>query len=133
MTKISPIASVKFAKFAKATAVTVYLMTGVKAAVRPAFIMSDNKNDVETKKYTAVKEVLYQLLCLGAAAGMLPVAERIGFKLAEKQLKNFKGLEKITKYNQIPEFSKINKLGEFKKDYLEKSFDEAFIEKAKID
>lgn len=124
MGKISNVISnANFAKFSKATAVTVYLMTGVKAAVRPVFIMGDMKNDPETKKYTATKEVLYQLLCLGIAAAMIPFAERIGFKMAEKYIKNIKGLEKITKYNQIPEFNKINKLKEFKEDYLAKSFD----------
>lgn len=133
MTKISPIANPNFAKFAKATAVTVYLMTGVKAVVRPAFIMTDKKNDDQTKKYTATKELLYQVLCVGVAAAMLPLLERGGFKLAEQQLKKIPGLEKITKYNQIEAFKDIKKLGEFKKDYLNKIFDKAFIEKAGTD
>lgn len=110
------------AKFAKATAVTVYLMTGVKATVRPAFNLADKKSDEQSRKYSAMNEFLYQVVCLGMAAAMIPLFERGGFKLAEKRLKNIKGLENITKYCQIPEFKNIKKLGEFKKDYLNNTF-----------
>ena len=133
MTMINKLTNINWAKTAKKTAVTVYVMTVIKAGVRPAFIMTDKKNDTETKKYTAAKEVLYQVLCIGMAVALMPLFERGGFKLAEKQLKNIKGLEKITKYNQISEFSKINKVSEFKKDYLDKSFDEKFHAKSKTD
>ncbi len=103
------------AKFAKATAITVYLMTGVKATVRPAFNLADKKSDEQSRKYSAMNEFLYQVVCLGMAAAMIPLFERGGFKLAEKRLKNIKGLENITKYSQISEFKNIKKLGEFKK------------------
>lgn len=128
------IGSVNFAtKYAKATAVTVYLMTAVKATVRPAFNLADKKSDKESRKYSAMNEFLYQVVCLGFAIAMIPLFERGGFKLAEKGLKKIKGLENITKYNQIPEFKNIKKLGEFKKDYLHKSFDEEFLKKAETD
>ena len=132
MTKIS-LTNVNFAKAAKQTAITVYLMTGVKAVVRPAFIMSDKKNDSETNKYTAVKEVLYQLLCLGAAAGMLPLFEKQGFKLAEKTLakiKNIDGIKPfdgIKKLSEIPGLENIKKAKDLKTEYLEKTFDEKFV------
>lgn len=113
-----------FAKFAKATAITVYLMTGVKATVRPVFNLADKKSDENSRKYSAMNEFLYQLVCLGMAIAMIPLFERAGFKLAEKSLKNIKGLGNITKYNQIPEFKSITKLKEFKKDYLNRTFEE---------
>lgn len=134
---LNSLSNKNFAQIAKKTAVTVYLMTGVKAVVRPMFIMGDKKNDQETKKYTATKEVLYQILCLGAAALMIPFAERIGFGMAEKQLSKLK--PNLKKLSELPEFSKLKDLKwlkeaqNFKKEYLEKSFNESFHEKAKTD
>lgn len=118
-----------FARFAKATATTVYLMTAVKATVRPAFNLADKKSDKDSRKYSALNEFLYQVVCLGFAAAMIPLAERGGLKLAERQFKNVAGLEKYTKLSDIPIFSKIKKLGDFKKEYLAKAFDEKFIAK----
>lgn len=121
--------SVNFAKFSKATATTVYLMTAVKATVRPTFNMMDKKSDKESRKYSAVNEFLYQIVCIGFAAAMIPAFERGGFKLAQKHLKNIPGLEKITKLSDLSEFSKVEKLKDLKKEYLNKSFDEEYIEK----
>jgi len=128
MTKIS-LSNINFAKTAKKTAVTVYLMTGVKAAVRPAFIMGDKKNDAETNKYTAVKEVLYQVLCVLAAAAMFPAFERGGFKLAEKSLAKLKGFEKVKSLSELPGLENIKRVKDLKKEYLEKTFDENFVSK----
>lgn len=139
MTRI--ISSTGFAKFAKATAVTVYFMTGVKAAVRPTFIMTDKRNkDKEAKKYTAVKEGLYQVLCLGFAFAMIPFFEKGGFKLAEKQFGKIAELSKnnITKLSHIDEFKEVAKtkgfnlkgfkdISKFKEIYLNKSFDENYV------
>lgn len=125
--------STNLAKYAKATALTVYLMTGVKAAVRPVFNLRDKKSDEQSRKYSAMNELLYQIVCLGFAIAMIPLFEKGGYKLAEKGLKKIKGLENITKYNQIPEFKNITKLKEFKKDYLTKSFDEEFLKRVKAD
>lgn len=138
MTKISPLARIDYAKLAKSTAVTVYFMTAVKAAVRPAFIMGDKKNDEQTKKYTTVKEVLYQALCLGMAALMIPLMERGGFKLAEKQLakiadfknKNITELSKIDIFKNLADLKGGKKLKEFKNVYKEKIFDDNFVSQA---
>lgn len=134
MNKISNfMTSTKVAKVAKATATTVYLMTAVKATVRPIFNLADKKSDKDSRKYSAVNEFLYQLVCIGMALALMPLFERGGFKLAERQLKKIKGLEHVKKYTDIPEFKNVNKLKEFKKDYLEKIFDEKFVDKAKTD
>lgn len=118
------IKNVSFAKFAKGAAGAVFATTALKAVVRPAFIMSDKKNnDVQAKKYTATKEFLYQALCFGIAIALLPFFERGGFRMAEKKLKNIKGLEKITKLNQIKEFADVNGIKKFKKVFMNKTFD----------
>lgn len=136
------IGSVNFAtKYAKATAVTVYLMTGVKALVRPSFNLADKKSDKDSRKYSAANEFLYQIVCLGFAAAMIPVLERTGFKLAEKKLgklvnSSLKKIEEIDEFKELANIKGINlagskKVNKFKKIYLKKSFDEDFVSKVK--
>lgn len=74
-------------KVAEGATATVLIMTGIKAVARPAFIYADKKSDAETKKYTAVKEFLYQLLCLGITFAVLPLFKKGGTKLAENVIK----------------------------------------------
>jgi len=95
-----------FAKFAGGAVGAVYATTVLKAAVRPAFIMADKKNDAETKKYTATKEFLYQAICLGIAAAFLPFFNRGGFQIAKKHLQGQTELAKITKFKEFKEFKK---------------------------
>lgn len=90
-----------FAKFSSGIAGAVYVTTAIKATGRPAFIYADNKTDKETKKYTATKEFLYQMLCLGMALAAVPFFEKGGFKLAKKYLKEAPQLNKITEYKQF--------------------------------
>lgn len=136
--------STNFAKFAKQTATTVYLMTAVKAAVRPAFNLADKKSDKDSRKYSAVNEFLYQAVCLGFAFAMIPFFEKGGMMLAEKQLKKLPGLKDIKKLSQIEEFKDIAKakgfgfsgfknVSKFKDIYLKKTFDakETISEEAK--
>ena len=66
---------------------TVFVTTGLKAIGRPAFIYADKKSDAETKKYTAGKEFLYQVLCLGLTVAMLPGFKKGGQMLAENLVK----------------------------------------------
>lgn len=140
MTKIAQPSAITFAKITKATATTVYFMTAVKAGVRPMFNLADKKSDEKSRKYSALNEFLYQIICIGFAALLIPVFERQGFKMAEKRLKNLPGIkEGIQKLSELPEFAKLQglkgrkELKQFKKDYLEKSFDKDFVEKAKKD
>lgn len=73
---------------------TVYVTTAIKAIGRPAFIMSDKKSDPETKKYTATKEFLYQVLCLGLTVAMIPFFKKGGGKIAENILKKDNKIER---------------------------------------
>lgn len=135
--QIPSLTNTTIAKYAKATAVTVYLMTGVKATVRPAFNLADKKSDKESRKYSALNEFLYQIVCLGFAAAMIPFAERGGLKLAEKQLGKLSELRgmNVSNIGQIEEFKTLanlkgfKKLSALKKMYLDKSFDEGFVSK----
>lgn len=128
------IESTNFAKFAKSTATTVYLMTAVKAVVRPTFNLADKKSDKNSRKYSAVNELLYQVLCLGFAFAMIPFFEKGGMMLAEKQLKKIPAFKNITKLSQLNEFAAIEKakgfgatgfkdVSKFKEIYLNKIFD----------
>lgn len=132
------IGSVKLAKYAKATAVTVYLMTAVKATVRPAFNLADKKSDENTRKFSAMNEFLYQIVCLGLAAGMIPFFEYGGFKMAEKSLaklaKNLKDTSNIEGFSELAGIKGIGlsgskKIAKFKELHLKYSFDEAHVEK----
>lgn len=142
------IGSIKGAKFAKATATTVYLMTAVKAGVRPIFNYNDKKADKDSRKYSAANEFLYQLVCLAIAAGMIPFFEAAGFKMAEKRLgklaESFKGkfaenLKNVADIKGFEELANVKgiclsgskKIREFKKLHLKHSFDEAHVGKIK--
>jgi len=96
------LASDKLSKYATGATATVLIMTGIKAVARPAFIYADNKSDPETKKYTATKEFLYQMLCLGITFLMLPAFKKLGFKMAENYVKNDETAAKILeKANEV--------------------------------
>jgi len=71
-----------FAKFAKGAAGTVVTTTILKAIGRPAFIYADKTAEPEARKYSAAKEFLYQVLCLGIALSVIPFFSRGGYKLA---------------------------------------------------
>lgn len=124
-----------FAKVAKATATTVYFMTLVKAGVRPVFNLRDKKSDEQSRKYSAMNEFLYQVVCLGMAAALMPICERQGYKLAEKRLSKILGNKNITKLEQLEGFKKLadvkgfgiagsKKVSAFKDLYLKETFNE---------
>lgn len=105
-----------FAKFSKNARNAVLVTTALKVVGRPAFIMADKKYDHETKKYTAEKEVLYQLLSLAMALAFIPFFEIGGYKLAEKQLiGKGKPLEDVVR--KISETGLFKKLDQFKTEF----------------
>ena len=67
-----------FVRFAQNTKATVTTESLFKATGRPIFILKDDSIDDKTKKYTATKEAVYQLLCLGIYLGMVgPVFKKL--------------------------------------------------------
>lgn len=75
--------------------------TALKAIGRPIFIMTDKHSDSETKKYTATKEFLYQVLCLGLTFFMVLPAQRLGFNIAKKHMRDIAELKGITKFKEF--------------------------------
>lgn len=93
--------------------------TVLKAVGRPTVTMIDKKSDAETKKYTAVKELLYQLLCLGLTFAMVIPAQKLCFKYSKKFLQGSKELEKIKTHSEFNEVCKdVNELTDKAKDIL---------------
>ena len=80
------------------TTAQVSIETGLKAVGRPAFTLADTHVDKETRKYSAFKELLYQLLCLGIYLAVIPVTFKKGGFAVFKKLCN--------KLSQHPEFLK---------------------------
>lgn len=97
-----------FANFAMNTKYTVTTESIFKATGRPAAIMLDKNVDLDTRKYAATKEGLYQLLCLGIYLTMIPlVFKKYGFKIAQKILKNDKDLPKFKDANEYLTYAKL--------------------------
>ena len=80
----------------------VSIETGLKAVGRPAFTLADTHVDKETRKYSAVKELLYQVLFLWIYLAVIPLTfTKAGFsifkKLCNKLDKHPEILKSITK------------------------------------
>lgn len=121
------LANKKFNYATKGMFAAVVGMTALKAVGRPAFIMADKNSDPETKKYTAAKEALYQILCLVLTFGMVIPGQNLGFNMAKKHLgkfaekiKDLKTFEVVTK--DLDELTKdaVKVLGQSKLDDSEK-------------
>lgn len=90
----------------------VVFTTALRAVSRPTLIMADKKADPETKKYTAGKELLYQLLCLGLTFAMVIPSKSLALKFAKKYTKDIPELEGIRKFKGIfssVKFDEVNK------------------------
>ena len=97
-----------FVRFAQNTKATVTTESLFKATGRPIFILKDDSIDDKTKKYTATKEAVYQLLCLGIYLGMVgPVFKKPIFKLSQKILKNEKDLPKFSDVEEYEAYRKL--------------------------
>ncbi len=92
---------------AQSTNISMSIQTGLKAAGRPAFTLIDNNVDQEARKYAAMKEFVYQVLCLGIyMAVIIPVFKTAGFQLCKKFLKE----EGVDKFKNADEFLNYYKL-----------------------
>ena len=98
------------------TAAQISIETSLKAVGRPGFILIDNNIDRKTKKYSAMKEFLYQLTCLGVYMGaIIPVFKKGSFKIAKRLFKDeavFRAFENPKQFLAYRELSPAQKLGE---------------------
>lgn len=87
----------------------VVFTTALRAASRPVVIYKDKKADEETKKYTAGKEFLYQMLSLVLTFAMVNPAKKLGFSFAKKFLKDGKvAAEELKGIKKFDDFEKVN-------------------------
>ena len=96
---VNAISKSGFQNMIQNTTAQVSIETGLKALGRPAFTLADTNVDKETRKYSATKELLYQILCLGIYLAIIPVVfKKGGFKLAQKlcnKINKNDGLKKV--------------------------------------
>lgn len=82
---VNAISQPGFQNLIQNTTAQVSIETGLKAVGRPLFTLADKHADKETKKYSATKELLYQILCLGIYLLVIPpIFKRGGFKIFQK-------------------------------------------------
>ena len=101
------------------TQAQVAIETGLKAVGRPGFILLDNSIDNNTKKYSSMKEFLYQLTCMVVSLGVvIPVFKKGSFAIARKLFKDeavfqaFKKSDDFNKFRKLTQDEKISKLNE---------------------
>lgn len=114
------IANPTFFNITQSTATQMSIKTGINAVSRPGFIMMDKNIDPHTKKFSAVKECLYQLTSLALfMAIIVPVFKNGGYKLAKKIFKDegvfhiFKNPNDVKIFHKLPIEEKKAKLPEF--------------------
>lgn len=95
------ITSNTFQSIAQNTDACVKIETALKAAGRPAFTLIDKNTDKETRKYSAAKELLYQLLCFGIYVAVIPPIFKTG---------GLKVFQKLLKREQLPAFKNAKEM-----------------------
>lgn len=127
---VNAITSNAFQTIAQNTDACVKIETGLKAIGRPAFTLIDKNTDKETRKYSATKELLYQLLCFGIYVAVIPpVFKNGGFKLFQKIFKNeglpnFRSAKEMLAYYHLAHMDKAERELEQNKKYWAKISDE---------
>ena len=97
---------------AQSTTASVSLETGMKAIGRPSFILMDKDIDKSTKNYAAMKELLYQLTCLGVyMALVIPVFKNGAFKIAKKCFKDEKAFNYFQNAKSYLDYLNLSKMG----------------------
>lgn len=99
--------------------------TCLKAVGRPSFILADKQIDPQTKKFSATKELLYQLTCLGIYLSMIHQFKKASFSIGRKLFKDedvfkaFKHTGDFMQYFKMDEAAKLKKLEEINKNRAE--------------
>lgn len=75
-------------RFTQNTYSAVSTETTLKAVGRPAFTLYDKEADLESRKYSATKELLYQGLCLAMYLSIIPLFKRAGYRTLKSIIKN---------------------------------------------
>ncbi len=100
----------------QSTVTQVTTETCLKAVGRPSFILLDNQIDSKTKKFSATKELLYQLTCLGIYLSMIHQFKKASFSIGRKLFKDeavFKAFEHtgdFMEYYKMDEAARAEKL-----------------------
>lgn len=100
----------------QSTVTQVTTETCLKAIGRPSFILMDNQIDSKTKKFSATKELLYQLTCLGIYLSMIHQFKKASFSIGRKLFKDeavFKAFEHtgdFMEYYKMDEAARAEKL-----------------------
>lgn len=85
----------------------------------------DNSISQNTKKYSATKEFLYQLTCIGLSLGVvIPVFKKGSFKIARKLFKDepiFNVFKNSDEFNKFYNANKDNRVEKLKEIYTQKS------------
>jgi len=93
----------------QSTVTQVSTETCLKAIGRPAFILADNQIDPQTKRFSAIKEFLYQVTCLGIYLSVIiPVCRKGAYKLAKKMYKDEPVFKAFEKTKELSQFYKMN-------------------------
>lgn len=96
---------------AQSSDASVTAKTCVNAAGRPGFILVDNNIDLETKKFAATKEFLYQASSLLVYIALIvPIFKSGAFKIAKKYV--YKGEEGFSKFKSAKEYLDYRKFAE---------------------
>lgn len=96
--------------------------TCLKAIGRPSFILMDKQIDSKTKQFSAVKEFLYQLICLGVYLSIIiPICRKSAYNIAKNMFKNepifkaFPTTKELSKYYKMNDSEKALKIAELNK------------------
>lgn len=93
----------------QSTVTQVTTETCLKAAGRPAFILADKQIDPQTKRFSAIKEFLYQLTCLGIYLSIIiPICRKGAYNLAKKLYKDEQVFKAFEKTKELSNFYKMN-------------------------
>lgn len=138
---VSILSNPTFVSISQNTKSSVSIETGLKAVGRPAFTLADKNTDKQTRKYSAVKEFLYQTLCLGIyIAFIIPIFKNKAFSAGKHIFKDeaaqfgkFKDFKEYFKYfnqasvkKELRDLNKCKDLPDGLKKELEKENPETY-------